>query len=72
MAPQLPLKRLPHLLDLEVLMHRCPKCRKLVASTHFLCRFSAKGGKTTGAKKARPSHVARRAALARWGKEGAP
>jgi hypothetical protein len=47
-------------------MHRCPHCRKLVASTHFLCRFSAKGGKTTGPKKARPSRLARKAALARW------
>lgn len=34
----------------------------------YLARIGAKGGKTTGATKARTSEQAHKAAMARWGK----
>ena len=47
----------------------CPCCGVEVNEEHFACRSGSKGGAAgVGAKKARSSEQARKAAEARWGK----
>lgn len=52
--------------------YRCPACGTDQPIEHFTCAAGSKGGKATGARKARTSEQARRAgkagAAARWGK----
>ena len=52
---------------------KCPNCKKPLPASYVDTRAAgSKGGKTTGATKARTSKQARAAVMARWAKRKKP